>query len=72
MKKEFKIIDKFFNCICNGDVELKNKLMDFLTMAPIINDDSDKILLLNIIGIKNICINYFMDFIDEINKNRKR
>ena len=71
MKKEFKIIDKFFNCICNGDAELKNKLMDFLIMTPIINDDSDNLLLVNIIGIKNPSINYFMDFIDEINKNRK-
>lgn len=71
MKKQFKIIDKFFNHICNGDTELKNRLMEFLIMAPIINDNSDNPLLLNIIGMENSSISYFIDFIDEINKNRK-
>lgn len=71
MKKQFKIIDKFLNHICNGDTETKNKLMDFLIMAPIINENSDNPLLLNIISDKNSSISYFMDFIDEINKNRK-
>ena len=70
MKKQFKIIDKIFNRICDN-TELKNRLMDFLIMAPIINENSDNPLLLNIISDKNSSISYFMDFIDEINKNRK-
>ena len=72
MKEHFKIINEFLDYICNNDIILKEKLLQFIAgVSPLVEDDKLYVIL-NIKGLnKNKDIFYFSKWLSDLMEYRE-
>lgn len=72
MKEHFKIVNEFLDYICNNDMILKEKLLQFITGVSPLTEDKKLYVILNINGLnKNKNIFYFSRWLLDLMKYRQ-